>query len=247
MNVIYVIASYKRADKQPTLDYLEGLGAKKDQIIISTQTESDFKEYSRKYGTRAKILYHPGGNKSENLNNVLPLIKNGKKILIMDDDIKCVMRMNGKKELLEVRTPEEWEEFLTTGFDAAEGLRTIGFSVYPVCNAFFMSETIAPASLGEGTLIGLIKVPGLSFDRNLPVKEDYDLSCRIIKRYGAYPRLNMYTCNAPHYTKGGCDEWWEDKRLNIRIAKTLAHRYPELVTVRKNNPEEIQFKIKGNK
>lgn len=245
MDIIYIIPSYKRADKQSTLSYLEKMGVQHDRIIISLQSESDYEKYSKRYESRAEILYRPGGNKSINLNNTLSIIPNGQKIMILDDDIKSVMRMNGKKELLEVDSPDAWEEFVSTGYEAAEGLRTIGFSVYPVCNAFFMSETIAPASLGEGTLIGLTKVPGLSFDKNLPVKEDYDLSCRIIRRYGAYPRLNMYSCNAPHYTKGGCEEWWNDKRLNIRVARTLAHRYPEFVTVRKSNPEEIQFKIKG--
>lgn len=241
--LFYAIPSYKRADKQATLDYLSALGVSRSQILMSVQTEEDLLAY-RAAGVSARVsrlLYRPGKNMSDNLNTLLDAIDEGTRVVIMDDDIKSVCRMVSKQELHAIDSLSEWEDFLREGYEAAEGFGSIGFSVYPVCNAYFMSETITPRSLGEGTLLGLTNVHGLRFDPALPVKMDYDLSCRIIKRYGTYPRLNYYCCNAPHYTKGGCEEWWKDAALNRKVARTLVRRYPGIVKLNPSNAEEIKL------
>ena len=43
--IYFCIPSYKRAFEQRTLEYLESIGIKKEQIYISKQTQEDYKEY----------------------------------------------------------------------------------------------------------------------------------------------------------------------------------------------------------
>ena len=232
--IYFGIPSYKRAGKQSTLDYLESVGVEKSQIIMSVQTEEDEEAY-RKAGHDkrvGKFLFSPAKNVSGNTNTILRAVPEGEKIIILDDDIKSVDMLNGKK-LEKVADKNSFNKFINFGYSLALKLKTIGFSVYPCHNAYFMSKTYNKAHIGEGTFLALTNV-GMLFDESLDTKSDYELGCRIIERFGAFPRLNMYSCNAPHFSGGGCKENWEDKEKVARDAKMLVLLYPNYV---KENPK----------
>ena len=106
-NFVFCIPSYKRAFEQLTLDYLESMEINKERIYISTQTKDDFKEYSEKYGQRANIIYNEGTCVGDNRNNILNNFKEGTKIVMLDDDLKFIGKLQNKKLV-----PFEKEELL---------------------------------------------------------------------------------------------------------------------------------------
>lgn len=238
MNDWYGIPSYNRPDKQPTLEYLEKLGVPKEKILLSTQTAEEYKKYKEAYGSRVhKVLYRQGKNAADNRNTILEAIPSGDRVIIFDDDIKHISRLTGGK-LTPIETKTEFEAFVAYGFRLAAKLHTTAFSVYPVHNAFYMSNSYTERNIGEGTLLGIVKTD-IMFDPEYDTKEDYEFSCRIIRKFGAMPRLNNIACNAPHYTKGGCESMWEDKSKCFEAARRLATIYPDIVKLNKARAGEI--------
>lgn len=240
--IYFGIPTYKRAEKQSTLEYLERVGVKREQIYMSVQTKDDYRDYSaRGYAERvAKLLYREGANLSENANTILDYLPKNARIVILDDDIKTLSKLSGEK-LVDIETLDGFNGFLQFGYSIANQLKTIGFSVYPCHNSYFMSMTYNKAHIGEGTLLALTNT-GIRFDAQFDTKCDYELTCRIIRHYGAYPRLNMYACNAPHYTKGGCEVNWRDRKKVLQDAFTLTELYSELVKQNSKKEGEVLMK-----
>lgn len=245
MEVFFGIPTYKRSEKQPTLDYLERIGIDRQHIIMSVQTESDYKAYlARGYRERVgKLVFRAGNNVSDNRNTILDNTPKGVKIVILDDDIKAICKLCGD-HLRNIETLDELQQFLGYGYRIAAKHKTVGFSVYPCHNAYFMSNGYTTRNIGEGTLLALTNI-GMRFDSRFSTKEDYELSCRIIRRFGAFPRLNNYCCNAPHYTKGGCEEAWKDRQEHNRTAKRLVGMYPDILELNKRRIGEVKMRRSG--
>lgn len=241
---VFLITTYKRSEKQPTLEMLEKLGVPKENIYMSVQTEEDRDKYTEMgYPSRVgRFVYKKGRNRSDNLNALIDIVPIGAKMVLMDDDIKNVGKLV-KDQLKPIETLDEFYAFLNRGFALARKYNTIGFSVYPCYNAFFMSNKDVVRNIGEGTLLGVIN-KGLKFRPDFFVKEDYEFTCRVITRYGAFPRMNYYACNAPHYSNGGCKEFWEKKGLNAQHAQRLVKMYPSIVTLNPRRAGEVKM-VKG--
>lgn len=245
--IYFGIPTYRRAEKQSTLEYLERVGIRREQIYMSVQNEEDYHEYSKcGYSDRvAKLLYRNGHNLSENANTILDNLPLNARIIILDDDIKAISRSTDNG-LVDVLSHKEFMEFVRLGYTIANRLHTIGFSVYPCHNDYFMSQTYNKVHIGEGTLLALTNT-GIRFDPQFDTKCDYDLTCRIIRLYGAYPRLNMYSCNAPHYTKGGCEKDWKDHEKVMHDAFALTELYPDIVKPNSKRRGEVLMISKKDK
>ena len=239
------IPTYKRARSQTTLDYLEKLGIEKERIVMSVQCAEDDKEY-REAGVDKRVgafIYRDGKNVSENTNTILDYVPSGARVVLLDDDIKSVCWLSDGK-LKDICRRDDFFAVVRRGYALADKHATTGFCVYPVCNAFFMKNGYETRALGIGTLLAVTN-NGERFDRTLSVKQDYEYILRAIKKHGAFIRLNGIACNAKHYTKGGCEEFWEDKQRNMWIARNIVRRYPELVKLNPNKPGEIMIIRKG--
>lgn len=244
MEVYFLISSYKRSEKQSTIEMLHRLGVPRKYIILTVQTEEDLKSYEQYRHLVGKLVYRPCKNLAGNRNTALKSVPRGKRILVLDDDILdiCYLhRSAGKTELLPIDTSEKFQSFLRTGFSIAAKCKAPGFSVYPVCNDYFMSTSYTPVSLAEGTLVGWSKSGSELYDENFSVKEDYEISCRNINKYNSLPRLNNFSCKARHYTKGGCDEWWRDNKTNFECAESLCLKYPHIVKKNPRRPGEVKM------
>lgn len=239
MEVFFCIPSYRRHEKQTTLEMLERFSIPKERIIMSVQTEEDFQLYQKYRDRVQKLLYRPAENISGNRNTILAELQRGTKAIIFDDDIQDIYFLRyGKFEPL--KSGEEFISFVRTGFSIAQKFHAPGFSVYPVCNDFFMSETFTKTNIAEGTLVG-VTVTDIKYDETFHVKEDYEYSCHNIQRYGAYPRLNNFTCKAKHYSSGGCEQFWKDGKSNADCAIRLCKRYPQIVKLNKARPGEVKM------
>lgn len=205
------IASYKRPEASRTLDYLDSLGFPKERRILSVQTEEDRDAYTRS-GLSERVgtfLYREASTAAGNRNTVLLNVPEGTNVVFMDDDIKQVVMED--LGLVPLDTLEKFERMCKLGFATAQKNRTICFGLYPVANAYFMRGGYKKAAICVGTLIGMVATPGITFCEELQTKEDYELCCRIIRKYGACIRLDRFACDALHYSKGGCEDAWKDK------------------------------------
>lgn len=248
MDVCFGIASYKRAEDQRTLDYLHRIGIDKRDIILSVQCEEDYIAY-RKAGAEkkvGKILFRPGKNVSDNRNNILDNVPAGTRIVLLDDDLNAVCRLTrGKLKAIEEK--DELYAMLKRGYGLAAKHRTVGFGLYPVKNPYFMSTGYTDRSVVIGTLFAVVNTD-LRFEGT--TKEDYEYCCKAIRKYGAFVRLNNYACDALHYSKGGCEEFWNNKEEICKTARNLVGRYPDILKLNKKKPGEVQMirkRQEGNK
>lgn len=240
--IFFGIPSYHRAAEQSTLEMLEGFGIEPARILLGVQCADDLETY-KKYGGRAIILYRPGASKSANANQMLDYIEQlhyGSRLVLMDDDIKGICFLSSGKKLSRIETRQEFLSILNVGFSIAGKHKAAGFGLYPVCNGFFMSRSYVPKSICIGTLLGLT-VTRQRFREDFPVKEDYEYTASAMERYGAFPRLNNFSCDAKHYTKGGCDDLWQDNHTNKDCARRLCELHPRTVKPNKAKPGEVRM------
>ena len=238
------IASYKRANGCRTLDYLEGIGFPKERILLSVQTREDVVAYNES-GVSCRVgqfLYSPASTAGENRNTLLNNVPVGTKILLMDDDIKCLESYDKtvKNGLSPVNMLTAFEHIVEYGFSLANKYKTVCWGVYPVRNSYFMKNGFSPRNIVTTQVMGLV-VGKMRFDASLPTKEDYDFCCRVIQRYGYCIRMNNVTIDAPK-SKGGCEEAWKNKNEAILIADMLISTYPDILRPNPKRHGEVLMK-----
>ena len=238
-NLIFAIPSYKRDFEQLTLDYLARLNVPREMIYMSVQTESDLKAYKaagidQRVG---KLIYRLGACVSDNRNTLLDAIPEGHYVVMMDDDIKTIVMLQGGK-LVKIEAFDRLMNIIVRGFSAAAKNFTVGFGLYPTDNAYYMSDTVSACTIVDGMFIGLLNTK-VRYDARFTTKEDYDLCCRIIREYGAFPRLNMYAARAKSRSRGGCEEFWKDTEGRILTARRLIERYPDLLVPNPRREGEV--------
>lgn len=172
-------------------------------------------------------------------------VPEGTNVVFMDDDIKQVVMED--LGLVPLDTLEKFERMCKLGFSTAQKNRTICFGLYPVANAYFMRGGYKKAAICVGTLIGMVATPGITFCEELQTKEDYELCCRIIRKYGACIRLDRFACDALHYSKGGCEDAWKDKSGVIRVAELLVAKYPDILKLNPKRPGEVLMVKRGKR
>lgn len=241
---VYAIPSYKRAQRQTTLEYLSGIGVPKELIWIFVQTEKDYHEYQT-HKDRATIVLMEADGIARARNNILNRLKD-RNLLMMDDDVKRISFMrNG--ELVGVEKRSDMALAINRCFTQARSLRSKIFGVYPVDNAFFMSNDIS-TRVTVNTVMGYASGFPFRFDETFETKEDAELCGRILRRGGNVVRFNNIAVNADHRKdsrKGYIDA--EHQSENLRMVKKLCARYPEIFAPQKGKPWEVRVKIRDEK
>lgn len=209
---------------------------------MSVQNERDYREYKDAGigGAVGTFLFKPANSAAGNRNTLLSYAKPGERIVLIDDDVKYISRLQGGA-LKKVESLEQFERMITKGFALAQKHHTIGFGLYPVHNAYFMSCNYAPANICDAGLFAIINT-SMRFDEQLATKEDYDFCCRAIKNFGAFIRLNEYALNSPAGHKGGCEDAWNNVEENARIARFLVAKYPDIIQLNPRRPGEVKMK-----
>ena len=213
--MIFAIPSYKRSEKQTTLEYLISMGVSKEQIYISTQTKEDFEIYSQKYGEKANIIFNNGSCVADNRNNILNNFSNNTEIVMLDYDLSFIGKLSNKKIV-----PFEKEElfsFLRDAFDYTKKNNALIWTGYPVENGYFMKPTIDKKNFGVGCIMGIINSK-YRFNREYKIKEDFEICLHTIKDGYNCIRFNFIHAKGKHKTKGGCfDDWKDDERCTNNI------------------------------
>lgn len=238
---VFGIASYNRPDKQYFMQYLRGLGYGKEDIVISTQCEADFANYKRLFADKATVIYRQGKNVCDNKNTLLDTIKD-KRIIVASDKVEAVCVLNNGK-LKTVSTKEELEKMLDWCYSACEKTNSEIFGVYPVGNAFFMSRSININQLLLGCFIGFMPNSKLRFNKNFPLKEDFEISLRVISSGKRVLRFNNICLKERFHQKGGSYELWHAKGDNVNFSCTqgLLFAFPNLVEPHRTRENELRY------
>lgn len=228
------IPSYKRAGKVTTLDFL-GDAFTKEEIIIGTQTAEDYDLYCASYGERAHVIYKEGHSCGENRNSLLEYCETYgiNEVLILDDDISHVITMQKKKLV-----GKGFRELMERCYQMCRENKVVLFGGYCCENPFMMSKTIK-RNIIVGILFGLLDT-SVRFDPNFFVKEDYELSLRLMTQGKNVARFNMFAAAAKHKTAGGCEEAWK-RNDHQELAELLVAAYPELIKLHPTRKGEIKF------
>ena len=232
------IPSYKRSQEQLTIKYLNELGYNKENIILSTQTEEDYKAYKNLYSDFATIIFNSGNSVGDNRNNILRFLPKYSEVVMLDDDIKSLQVLDGDK-LRNISTKTELDWYIETSFKYTKSNNARLWGVYPVNNAYFMKKSIDKKNILIGCVMGIINC--FEFDSNFRTKEDYELCSREIKKGYNCIRFNYLTANAKHKTNaGGCKDDWKFE-INKRCADMLIAKYPDLIKRNTKKLDEVRY------
>lgn len=239
------IPSYKRAGKVTTIDFLYEIGAKKNQIFLSTQNLEDFNLYKELYGDKVNVIYGEGYSLSDNRNTLIDNFPEGTELVILDDDIKC---FDIKKNNKLTRVPNKMViPLIEQIFKKCKQYNCKVWSFYPVNNAYFMKDDFEiKFNCPIICLHGLITTE-LRYNNEYIVKEDYDFVCRNFNRGYGTMRLNNISIHANHYSlSGGCKDQWE---TNDVLAEKLLKAFPKYLKKHHSRQGEVlmrnNIKIKG--
>lgn len=240
------IASYKRADRQPMLLSLAEMGYERDEIILATQTEEDYAEYNHRYGEIATVIYRGGHNVSENKNTVLDYlcdVRGNTRVVMCSDKVRGVNWMDAKKQLHRIETRDEMDDLIKKAFFAAKRIGASIWGVAPVANTFYMERSMSTNLFLLGCFMGILNPATTRFDREQPLKEDWEIGLRTTSNGGRTLRLNDVCLTATFHTQGGAHEAWntEGDRLNRECTERLLALYPELVKPHATRKNELRY------
>lgn len=242
---VYAIPSYKRAERQLTVNYLGKAGVKKQQIKVFVQTKEDEEAYAKTIGSEAEIIYKKAERCVEARNNILNELIDKTNVVMLDDDISALGIMNDEK-IQKIESGETLNELFQKMFEFCKKGKVFIFGVYPVYNAFFMSQTISTKA-PINTVFGFTKGFKGRFDESYDTKEDAAFCAKILSIGRSILRFNFMAVDADHRkTKSGyIDEWHQEE--NIRCVKHLVSEFPNIYAIQKNKPWEVRTIIKDQK
>lgn len=244
MKVIFAIASYDRVDRQHFLKYLKGLGFTRDEIYISTQCNGDYTAYKEKYGEDAHILYREGVNVCDNKNTLVDkLCGRGVPVIFASDKVKSLQYLGADGKAHDVADRATFDRFIAWAYGLCAKNHCSVWGVYPTSNAYFMKRSASVDKMLLGCMMGFMPNTKMRFDQNFPLKEDFELSLRVIREGSHTLRLNNLCLNATFHTKGGCHSLWnsEGDNVNETCCRRMLAKYPSLVTKHPTRKNELRF------
>lgn len=246
------IASYDRADRQPMLAMLSEMGYRRDEIILATQTPTDYEKYSERYGEMATVIFREGRNVSENKNTVLRYIRDhcgNTRVVMCSDKVRGVSYMDVYKKLNKIETREEMDAFVKKAFFVTEMLRGCLWGVYFVGNTFYMERSISTNMQMLGCFMGIPDPSMQMFDTEQPLKEDFEYILRHVSQGRRTIRFNDVCLTSTLHTKGGCHAAWnsEGDRVNAECTFRLLAMYPDLVKPHARRKNELRYVGKTQK
>lgn len=252
MDYRIVIPTHNRVDviQKKSLPLLKQLGipASKITLVVSNAEQRDaYKEGVPKdmYG---ELLMLPSKGIGEVKNAITRHYPAGKRLVVFEDDIRDLRQLSADgKKLVSVKA---LEPIIVKGFALCKEHKTILWGIYAVPNAFFMKkETSFDLKFVIGTCYGLVNDTSVVLKTN--VKEDYELSLIVWRKYGAIVRFNNIVAMRKAYPdkgQGGLEDLKERKARTEKSVDYLMKEYPDLIYESKKTKlglREIQMKRLG--
>jgi len=242
---MYTIAipSYKRAQELPlkTLATLQRYNVSLDKIYIFV-IEEEIELYKETCPGYQIVSGHLGlVNQRVFIENYFPIDTN---ILFLDDDVSDVFTLSDTNTRISIL---DFEQFVSDSFQGMEEVGATLWSIYPVDNTMFMSQSKSE-TIGLTYCVGAFYGQKNTRDIHLTTGDGVEDRERTILRYirdGKVLRLNHFGLKTKYFAKGGMMS--SDRKTNHKIAsEALVERYPNLVRlkVRKNGFTDAQIKSK---
>lgn len=158
----------------------------------------------------------------------------GEDIVFVDDDLKqtgyVVTKSDGKKKHVKLTEAELLTEF-SKSFELCKslgykifGLKTESSPMSQYDEKPFLFKTYVTASC-----MGIVNDTDLRFDESFKVKEDYEISCRHIEKYGGILGVRYIYWENHHWdTNGGCGDY-RTEAMERECINKLIRKYPNFV------------------
>ena len=225
-DTVFCIPSYKRFERQDTLSLLLSLGVDISDIYLFVQTEEDRELYMRYVGN-CNLIYAAADSLPKTRNNILNAISKEKNVVMLDDDISAIQTGAKGRKLQTINSQEQFFEVINRMYDLTKALGGKMWGFYPICDSFFMSDTL-DTKKPVNTILGFPKGFDLRFDEKFIAKEDIELCGRILGSGGSIIRCNNIGFKAKHRTnKGGANDIWKSG-VNKKFASLLNFMSPDV-------------------
>lgn len=222
------------------------MGVSPDDIYIFVQTDEDYSLYYEKYSSICHVIIRDADCVPKARNNILDFFNGRTNLMMFDDDVSCFSYGYKGKKFRNIQSGREFEETVETMFAINTSLGGSMFGLYPVYNEFFMSNDIS-TKVTVNTVLGFPEGFSLRFRNDFLAKEDIELCGRILNMGGRVVRYNNIAFKAKHRTNpGGAYDAWHSN-INSILSKRLEKMYPNIFSVRKNNPNEVRMLLKDEK
>ena len=228
------IPSYKRIDIliKKTLPLLKIYGIEDTEIDIFVATNEEYDIYKDALDNDMNIIVGEVGMGNIRL-FMAGYYNEGEEIVYIDDDIEKIERLfivEGKKKIEPIA---DLRYIIDEGFRLCKSHNMKNWGIYPVHNAFFMSDKV---STDLKYIIGAFY--GVINDRECEKRivshgEDYERTIRYYLKYGGVIRFNNITFKTKNFAKGGMDAEFNnerDKHIDEQLYK-LQNNFPELMTL----------------
>ena len=230
--VVIGIPRAGRAGELLTLDYLERIGVPRERIILSVQSKADLEDYTAA-GVCERVralIYGPARNAAGNRNNLLNAVEQGTELLMLDDDIRDIVRLDSAADgtLSHIDTFPALLRLAAEGFAAARKKGAWGFGITGFYLAEYMRFNVRTAAICGGAVLGIITGEA-RFNPEYDTKEDYAFCCESITQTGAFPQLEYCSALSEGRHAGGCWEAWNDIKTVRADTARICEKYPGIV------------------
>lgn len=219
--MLYGIASYKRPECK-TVDTLLEAGVRNEDIVISTQTESDYSVYKRNF--KCDVIFAEKDSAAGNRNTILDYVD--RPVILLDDDINGFYRFTDGKWKKDTAGGLESLEDL---FNTAEINKCCIYGVSANTNGIITRNRYEYDinTLLQGTVIGVLD-KDVRFDERWKMVEDYELCLRMLRKKKTILRANYICAGKPKNgtNAGGLHERYASGQLKYWI-EALERTYPE--------------------
>lgn len=226
------------------LRLLAGMGYTRDEILLSVQTEDDYKEYKERYEGLATLLYRPGRNVCDNKNTLLDYAvgKLGNpRMVICSDKVRAVCYLGPDGQLHDIETREQMDALVEKAFKITEKASAEIWGCYPTGNAFFMKHTISTNQQILGCFMGIAHPDRQMFDPEQPLKEDFEFVLRHIANGRRTIRFNDICLRETLHTTGGSHSLWNNPAECRRCNERILRKYRGLVKKHPTRKDEQKY------
>ena len=216
----YGIASYHRPECK-TVETLLKCGVAASDIIISTQSLEDYKQYKEKHAV--EVIYAEKDCAGGNRNTILDAVN--EPVVLLDDDITNFVCYNGKSFKTSENVLLEAVEKMTR-ICKENNIKLAGISATTNSLCRVDRDDVSLRTLLQGSFL-LFMDNGIRFDERWKMVEDYELSLKLIRRGQLVARFNDYCAVKPKNgtNSGGMHDRYERGELKLWIAQ-LGKVYP---------------------
>lgn len=244
--IVIAVPTYKRVNIT-TLTLLSAFDKKDIYLFVNDiEEENRYEEVNQGYN-----IVVTGTKGIQNARNaILDYFADGTRILQLDDDISAFEKLEAgiknfkiQKYLREL-TPVEIKEMIEEGFRVCEKNGAKLWGVYPVENAFYMSQSLSNKDFVIGSFAGIINNP-IRFNTDLALKEDYAYTIDNIIQYKKIVRYNNITMKIAHYTNsGGCVELrTSNENKEKECFDKLMSMYPGILRANPKRENEVLMSL----